>query len=126
MKASQLLRGAVPFLARDFTEAFYTGKNVYTCHAIDKCARSMYGSSMYGAADRAAIATASADLVRYINVLLCPEAPKSMTLACWVLDNVPGAIALKDYHPDKWLDQIQAYRHRWVQHLIKEFEAKGE
>jgi hypothetical protein len=120
MKPSQLLRGAVKHLALTYYDVGARDKDLYICNAIRYYAHSVPEK------DRDKAVYAQIQLVRHIEVLLRQDSEHNLTLDGWVRLNVPGSKRLKSRNHALWIDQMQAYRHRWVQHLIVEFEAEGE
>jgi hypothetical protein len=115
MKASQLLRGA----ARRLAHGYYDGKEYYICNAIG-----LYVDTVKEE-DRGRARLAQKELVNYIDTLLMGEyGPR--TLGDWADHNIPASRRLRSRNYGHWRDQMQAYRHRWVRHLIVEFESRGE
>ena len=119
MKASQLLRGALEHLSLDSYDLLYSRKETFVCKALEKYVGLAYARN--DVAHRAVFY-----LIEYIKKLVNPTRLSARTLESWALDNIPGAVAHKKRHPEEWREMMQAYRHRWVKHLVKEFEAKGE
>jgi len=70
-------------------------------------------------------------LIRARGEVMARLAPHT-SVPSWLDDNVKGGIKVwfhRQYNRNErafWQQQMQAYRYRWVNALIKEYEAKGD
>lgn len=110
MKTSVILKQA--------KERLWDGQNkwtdgaLYICHAIEDTAPDLvFRSRRFAPYNRAK---------KIIQQRIHPE----MSLDDWVRKNVKGSWRTLNKHNS--LEQMQAYRHRWLDALIKEYEAKGD
>ena len=98
----------------------WVDKSMYICHAIEDVAPELslrplqsqrYYDRRYAPYNRAK---------KIIQQRIHPE----MALEDWVLKNVKGS--WRTLNRSDSCKQMQAYRHRWLDALIKEYEAKGD
>ena len=99
-------------------QANWIDGEMYICHAIDDVAwgNGLYTSSGYH--DRL-----SAPYNRAKKIIQQRIHPH-MSLEDWALDNVKGS--WRTINKNDSCKQMQAYRHRWLDALIKEYKAKGD
>ena len=109
MKTSQVFKQAKKYLwTGDLNDSF--NKSSYICHAISDVGY-IYGRHYHTPYERAKC---------FIQFSIAPH----YDLEDWVRANVKGAH--KVLNKAGGTEQMQAYRHRWLDALIKEFEAKGD
>jgi len=87
-----------------------SGEEVYICAAI----------SCDSAAPRHDGNRALDVIYERINGTKRPHGLVGKSVICWLLDNTSAT------HDDMTRDQMRLYRMRWLNALIKEFEAKGD
>lgn len=109
MKTSDLLTLAKPFL----WDGGAQGMVRHICLAIDDAARSQ--AKRLRNPKKAALAAARMRALRHVTRCLGVET----TVTDWLIANVPESRGASQ-------DQIQAYRHRWLDHLIQHFKDKGD
>ena len=112
MKTSEVFKQAKQHLWDGNRRTAYGEK--FICHAIDKAA-DYHGAKAFSEKRKPYV---RAKLI--ISLRIAPN----FTLFTWVYDNVDGA--RKVVWSRKGEQQMQAYRHRWLDALIKEFEKKGD
>lgn len=109
MKTSQVFKQAKKYLwTGDLNDSF--NKSSYICHAISDVGY-IYGRHYHTPYERAKC---------FIQFSIAPH----YDLEDWVRANVKGAH--KVLNKAGGAKQLQAYRQRWLDALIKEFEAKGD
>ena len=116
MKTSEVFKQAKQYLWDGFFDTHTRmDAQVYICHAIEEVAftRGMYdvNTRRYAPYKRAKI---------IIHQRIAPH----YDLENWVRANVKGSHKL--LNKAGGAKQLQAYRHRWLDALIKEFESLGE
>ncbi len=111
IKPSQLLRQAKKYLARDESEAdlLFGNKDRFICWAIKNAAYDL--QHRYDNAD-----TVSGMLCGKIEAAIKTDNPFETTVTSW-LDRQGIDICAGD---------VQKYRHRWLNHLIKTFKEAGQ
>jgi len=109
MKTSQVFKQAKKYLwTGDLNDSF--DKSMYICHAISDVG-DIYGRYYHTPYERAK---------RLIHFRIAPH----YDLESWVRSNVKGSH--KVLNKASGTKQLQAYRHRWLDALIEEFESKGD
>lgn len=115
MKVSQVFKQAKRYLWNGKQGWMHKGETAYICHAINTAAYKNgfhdEDSWQYAPYKRAK---------RIIQQRIDPY----HELGDWVRKNVKGSY--KTLNKINAHEQMQAYRHRWLDALIKEFEAMGE
>ncbi len=118
MKASQLLRKSLLFLATDPSHEF--DRSWCICYAVNRAAEAE--SKLCDPANRLSVLTAAGRVVSRIEYLLAG----SHTVTHWLRrrylishSNLSKMSAAESM-------EVQQYRLRWVNHLIAEFEAQGD
>ena len=124
MKTSALLRLATLYLWDG--ESQIGDRHSYICHALFEAATA---AGLYQNKSREKVEAAHRRATRRINICIAPYA----TLSRWVDRSVPGSSQSMDDaanehpYPHRFPTmQMQAYRRRWLKHLIKHFEAQGD
>ena len=124
MKTSALLRLATLYLWDG--ESQIGDRHSYICHALFEAATA---AGLYQNKSREKVEAAHRRAARHINNCIAPYA----TLSRWVYLSVPGSSKSLDDAANEHLYlhhframQMQAYRLRWLNHLIKHFEAQGD
>ena len=112
MKTSQVFKQAKKYLwDGDYDVYAQMDVEIYICHAIEEVAEHNAHQSYYMQYTHAK---------RLIQFRIAPH----YDLENWVRANVKGAH--KVLNKAGGAKQMQAYRHRWLDALIEEFEAKGD
>ena len=116
MKVSEVLKQAKQHLWDGGTRAMcHIGVATYICHSIENAAY-IRGLFVDNSRDYAPYKRAK----RIIHQRIAPH----YDLDSWVRKNVKGSYKVLNKADGE--QQMQAYRHRWLDALIKEFESLGE
>lgn len=112
MKLSKALRITKKYLARNHLGALdYDNKSQYICIAAE-------------------IAKDEGELEddRQIKTFIESHLNRYSSVWQWLAQegHLPDAANMSNQEYIFWRDQVQKYRHRWIAHLIKELEKKGQ
>lgn len=110
MKTSQVFKQAKKYLWDGEVGSMRMEHSPYICHAISDVGY-IYGRHYHTPYERAK---------RFIQFSIAPH----YDLENWVRANVRGSY--KVLNKAGGAKQLQAYRHRWLDSLIEEFESKGD
>ena len=113
MKTSEVFKQAKQYLWDGNRQTAYERSTSYICHAIDLAS---YASDWRKARWEAPYKRAKKIIHRRID--------PCVDLEEWISDNVEGAYLT--IYKTEGIQQMQSYRHRWLDALIQEFESKGE
>ena len=113
MKTSEVFKQAKPYLWDGNKQTAYGRNTSYICHAIDLAS---YADDWRNARWKAPYKRA--------KIIIHQRIAPHYDLENWIRANVKGSH--KVLNKAGGAKQLQAYRHRWLDALIKEFESLGD